>query len=69
MFRNIGWPELVLIAIVILLLFGGRRIPEIMRSLGSGLKEFKKGMRDGEEEKPAGQVKAGSDKPSDQKPQ
>jgi len=69
LFRNIGWPELVLIAIVVLLLFGGRKIPEIMRSLGSGIKEFKKGMHEGEEEKPVPQVKTGSEKPSDQKPQ
>ena len=69
MLRNIGWPELVLIAAVVLLIFGGRRIPEIMRSLGSGLKEFKKGMREGDEEKPTSQVKASGDKPSDQKPQ
>ena len=35
-----GW-ELIIIAIVILLLFGGRKIPELMRGLGSGIKEFK----------------------------
>ena len=37
----IGWPQVILIAVVILLLFGGRKIPELMRGLGSGLKEFK----------------------------
>lgn len=37
----IGWPQIVLIAIVVLLLFGGRKIPELMRGLGSGIKEFK----------------------------
>lgn len=37
----IGWPQVVLIAVVILILFGGRKIPELMRGLGSGLKEFK----------------------------
>ncbi|QSS98186.1 twin-arginine translocase TatA/TatE family subunit [Psychroflexus sp. ALD_RP9] len=37
----IGWPQIVLIAVVILLLFGGRKIPELMRGLGSGIKEFK----------------------------
>ena len=35
-----GW-ELIIIAIVILLLFGGRKIPELMRGLGSGIREFK----------------------------
>lgn len=37
----IGWPQIILIAIVILLLFGGKKIPELMRGLGSGIKEFK----------------------------
>jgi sec-independent protein translocase protein TatA len=37
----IGWPQVVLIAVVILILFGGRKIPELMRGLGSGLKVFK----------------------------
>ena len=37
----IGWPQIVLIAVVVLLLFGGRKIPELMRGLGSGIKEFK----------------------------
>lgn len=37
----IGWPQIVLIAIVILLIFGGKKIPELMRGLGSGIKEFK----------------------------
>jgi sec-independent protein translocase protein TatA len=37
----IGWPQVILIAVVVLLLFGGRKIPELMRGLGSGLKEFK----------------------------
>ena len=34
-------PELLLIALVVLLLFGGRKIPELMRGLGRGMKEFK----------------------------
>jgi sec-independent protein translocase protein TatA len=66
LFRNIGWPEIVLIAVVILLLFGGRRIPELMRSMGSGIKEFKKGMRDGAEEKPSEPAER-SDKTPDEK--
>jgi len=37
----IGWPQIVLIAVVVLLLFGGKKIPELMRGLGSGIKEFK----------------------------
>ena len=41
MFLVIGWPQIALIAVVVLLLFGGRKIPELMRGLGSGIKEFK----------------------------
>ncbi len=37
----IGGPELIIIAIIILVLFGGRKIPELMRGLGKGVKEFK----------------------------
>ena len=39
--QNIGLPGLILIIAVILLLFGGRKIPELMRGLGKGIKEFK----------------------------
>ena len=38
----------IIIAVIILLLFGGRKIPELMRGLGSGIKEFKKAAKDGE---------------------
>ncbi|MET6997701.1 twin-arginine translocase TatA/TatE family subunit [Chitinophaga defluvii] len=39
--QEIGVKELLLIALVILLLFGGKKIPELMRGLGKGIKEFK----------------------------
>ena len=42
----VGWPQIVLIAVVILLLFGGKKIPEMMRGLGGGIKEFKKASKD-----------------------
>lgn len=45
----IGTQELIIIGLVILLLFGGRKIPELMRGLGKGVKNFKEGM-DGKEE-------------------
>lgn len=49
-FRNrfymIGTSELLLIAIVILLIFGGKKIPELMRGLGQGVRSFKKGMNE-----------------------
>jgi sec-independent protein translocase protein TatA len=38
--------HLLLILIIVVILFGGRRIPELMRGLGQGIKEFKQGMRD-----------------------
>ncbi len=43
---GIGWQEIVVIVLVVLLLFGARRIPELMRSLGRGVREFKDGMKD-----------------------
>lgn len=46
MFRP-GPFEIVLIVVALLLLFGARRIPDIARSLGQALREFKKGIRDG----------------------
>lgn len=42
-----GHWELIVIALVVLLLFGGKKIPELMRGLGSGVKSFKEGMKDG----------------------
>lgn len=37
---GLGTPEIILIAVVVLLLFGGRKIPELMRGLGQGVREF-----------------------------
>jgi sec-independent protein translocase protein TatA len=48
---QIGPFELIIIAFILLLLFGAKRIPEISRSLGSGMREFKEGITDsGEDE-------------------
>ena len=41
---NFGGPELILIILLILLLFGGKKIPELMKGLGKGVKSFKEGM-------------------------
>jgi sec-independent protein translocase protein TatA len=43
---NVGVPELIIFAVILLLLFGAKRIPEIMRSLGTGMREFKEGITD-----------------------
>ena len=47
---NIGGTEIIIIAIIILLLFGGKKIPELMQGLGKGVKSFKKGMKEIEED-------------------
>lgn len=44
LFGNIGAGEVILIALVILLLFGGKKIPELMKGIGKGVKSFKDGM-------------------------
>lgn len=41
-----GWGEILLILLLALLIFGARRIPEIARSFGKGVREFKKGLND-----------------------
>ena len=43
---SLGGGELILIALVILLLFGGKKIPELMKDLGKGVKSFKDGMNE-----------------------
>lgn len=47
---NIGTGEIVIIAIVVLLLFGGKKIPELMKGLGKGVKSFKEGVKGLEDE-------------------
>ncbi len=47
----IGMPQVILIAIVVLLLFGGKKIPELMKGLGSGIKEFKDASKEDEVKK------------------
>ncbi|MDY6302583.1 MAG: twin-arginine translocase TatA/TatE family subunit [Bacteroidales bacterium] len=49
-FFNLGTGEVILIVAIILLLFGGRKIPELMRGLGKGVKSFKQGMNEIEDE-------------------
>lgn len=41
-----GPPEIILVVIVVVILFGGRKIPELMRGIGQGMKEFKKATKD-----------------------
>ena len=43
---NLGWQELVLIFLVVLLLFGAKRLPEMGKALGKGIREFKNAMKE-----------------------
>lgn len=47
---TIGWAEILLIALIILLLFGAKKIPELMKGLGKGVKSFKEGMNEVDED-------------------
>lgn len=48
---NFGATEIILILLVVVLLFGGRKIPELMKGIGQGMKEFKKASRVEDEDK------------------
>ena len=47
---GLGMQEVLIIALIVLLLFGGKKIPELMNGLGKGVKSFKQGMKDVEKE-------------------
>ncbi len=53
MLGNLGFTEIVVLLVVLLLVFGARRIPEIGSSIGQGIKEFKRSLRDVTEDEPA----------------
>ncbi len=48
--NNLGMGEIVIIALIVLLLFGGRKIPELMRGIGKGVRSFKEGINDVKDE-------------------
>ena len=48
--QNLGAGEIIIIALVVLLLFGGKKIPELMRGIGKGVRSFKEGISDVEKE-------------------
>ncbi len=58
---RLGPTEIILIVAVILLMFGGKKIPELMKGLGTGINEFKKASK-GEEEQPANSKKEEEEK-------
>lgn len=45
LFGSLGAPEIIIIAFLVLLLFGGKKIPELMKGIGKGVKSFKDGMK------------------------
>ena len=47
---TIGWAEILLIALIVLLLFGAKKIPELMKGLGKGVKSFKDGIKEVDDE-------------------
>lgn len=49
-FMNLGTGEIIIIAIIVLLLFGGKKIPELMKGLGKGIRSFKEGVNDVKDE-------------------
>ena len=61
---GLGTQEILVIALIILLLFGGKKIPELMKGLGKGVKSFKEGLNSIEDEK---EEKKEDDKKVDQK--
>ena len=61
----IGTTEIIVIGAVVLLVFGGKKLPELMRGLGKGMKEFKDGMNGAKEEP---KEEPSSDTPADKKP-
>jgi sec-independent protein translocase protein TatA len=65
---NLFGPDMLIVLLIVLLLFGSSKIPQLMRGLGSGVNEFKKGLAEGsaEEKKPPDAAAAGT-KP-DEKP-
>ncbi|MBQ8746183.1 MAG: twin-arginine translocase TatA/TatE family subunit [Rikenellaceae bacterium] len=60
-FMALGTTEIVLIVLAVVLLFGGKKIPELMKGVGQGVRSFKDGMKDVEKE-----INATDDKKSDE---
>jgi sec-independent protein translocase protein TatA len=68
---NIGMWELLIIILVVVLLFGSTKIPQLMRGFGSGINEFKKGLKEGEKEaadEAKVEAKPAEAKPAESKP-
>ena len=64
----IGAPEIIFIVLIVLLLFGGKKIPELMKGMGKGVKMFKQGMNEMEEEVKRPLEDQPSQQPTEQQP-
>jgi len=49
-FGRIGLPEILIMALILVFIFGAKKIPELARGMGQGIKEFKKGLAEGDKE-------------------
>ena len=49
MFGRLGWPELIIILVIIIVLFGASRLPEIGRGIGKGIRNFKDATKEGKD--------------------
>lgn len=54
LFQNLGLTELLIILLIVLLLFGSTQIPRLMRSMGAGISQFKKGLEEGKSDDKSG---------------
>lgn len=66
LFMGIGMQELIVIVLIVLLLFGGKKIPELMKGLGKGVKNFKDGVNGIEEDLKADTKKEGNNPSKEQ---
>lgn len=55
---GLGMQEVLVIALIVLILFGGKKIPELMKGLGKGVKSFKDGMKEMDDDNGSGNVKS-----------
>ncbi len=67
MFENIGFGELLIIIIVLIVFFGPKRIPDIAQSIGKGIREFKRAMKDVQDEVSRSVNEEPKPKPKEQK--
>ena len=55
---SLSWQHILIVAILLVLLFGGKKIPELMRGMGSGIKEFKDAVKEDEKAAPKNENKS-----------